>query len=214
MNIIPIDNQPMQAGFFGQGKRLTEFITPDNLDIQALHSQLVNGIQDPLQRLEACWSWVANQVKYVRFVHGSLNIHGKVSIQKDLWCEPSIVMHTRIGNCFNKSSLLASMLRNELDAGNVYCVLGNLLSPKDAGGHAWVQVQLGGKNYIMEATRNDVPLVPLDAAMIYEPVHYFNDKETWAVEGRTVMTPYANAYSSWLKDYLNWGYINAGANSV
>lgn len=209
MNIVPISDQPMQAGFFGQGKKLTEFITPDNLDVQTLHTDLVSGMQDPLQRLSACWAWVANEIKYVRFVHGTLNIHGKVSVQNDLWCEPSITMHTKIGNCFNKSSLLTSVLRNELAAENVYCVLGNL-HMRDVGGHAWVQVQLNGQNYIMEATRNDVPLVPLNSAPAYEAVHYFNDKETWAVEGRTVMTPYANSYSSWLKDYLDWAYINSG----
>lgn len=208
MNIVSIDNQPMEAGFFGQGKWLTEFVTPGNLNVQQLHESLTKNIIDPMERMIACWDWVANQVKYVRFVRGTLNIHGRVSTQNDLWCEPSIVINTGVGNCANKSFLLASLLRNELGPENVYCVLGNLYQDNQPGGHAWVQAQLSGTNFIMESTRNDVPMIPLDQAGRYESVHYFNDKENWAVEGRTVMTPFTACYSTWLRDYLNWGYIN------
>ena len=68
--LIPIDDQPMDASFFGEARRLTEFITPNALDVQELYKKLTNGINDPTDRITACWKWVASRVKYVEFVKG------------------------------------------------------------------------------------------------------------------------------------------------
>src|SRR4030042_6775015 len=135
-NIIQVDDQPIAATFFGEGQWLTDFITPDALDIKSLHRQLTEGMQDSTERIIACWKWVASRVKYVKFVKGYLWVNGRSFLQKDYWQPPSLTIQTRVGNCAVKSFLLCSLLRNELPADQVYCTLGNLYNGK-AGGHAW-----------------------------------------------------------------------------
>jgi|GEM_PF-4526309 len=111
-----------------------------------------------------------------------------------------------VHNCANKSFLLTSMLRTFLGPEQVKCVLGNLYNGH-AAGHAWVQVNLG-QELVVEATRPDVPPVPAATATRYEAVHLFNDQIVEAIEGRTVLVPFSACYSDWLRDYLNWNYIN------
>jgi len=205
-DLIKADDQPIGATFFGEGRWLTDFITPEDLEVQELHDALTRGLPSIEQRIRVCWDWVANEVQYVRLVPGKLTIAGKTSYQKDLWNLPSITRRVKVGNCANKAFLLASLLRNELPANNVKCVLGNLYNGK-AGGHAWVQINFNGQDYIVEATRSDVKLVPAFAADRYEAVHLFNDKEVYAVEGKTVLEPFTACFSTWLRDYLDWSYI-------
>jgi transglutaminase-like putative cysteine protease len=208
-SIIPIDNQPIDATFFGEVRRLTDWITPGALEVQQLFQHLTENISNSRDRITSCWDWVTSQIKYVHSVRGTLCIDGKCFAQKDLWQEPSITIHTKIGNCANSAMLLASLVRNELPPQQAYCILGNLHS-QQPGGHAWVKVSLDGDDFIMEATTNKVPpLVPEGVAARYEAVHYFNDKEVLAVVGKTQMVPYAVAYSNWLSDYLNWAYIDS-----
>ena len=206
-DVITIDNQPIAATFFREGRWLTSFITPNALDVQKLYQQLTKGIQGSRERITACWQWVASQVKYVEFVKGKTWIGGKVSVQDDLWLDPTSTIHIRQGNCAVKSFLLTSLLRNELPVDQVYCTLGNLYNGK-AGGHAWVTVRLDGEEFTMEATTPKVP--PLVASYLttrYEAVHYFNDEVVLAIEGKTQLVPFMAVYSSWLSDYLNWAYI-------
>lgn len=208
--IIPIDNQPIDATFFGEMRRLTDWITPDALEVEKLHKRLTEGITSPRDRITACWKWVADQVKYVKFVKGRIWINGRSSVQQDLWLLPESSIHVRVGNCATKSFLLASLLRNELPAEQVHCVLGNLYNGKP-GGHAWLNLKLDNADYIMESTTPLVPpLVLSNVTKRYEPVHYFNDEEVLAVEGKTVMVPFTEAYSEWLASYLHWAYIESG----
>jgi len=204
-----IDDQPISATFFGEGKWLTDFITPKAIDVQELHDSLTQkavALEDRIARLH---QWVGNQVRYKRFIRGKMIIEGKTSVQNDLWNLPSVTARLRVGNCANKSFLLTSLLRNELSPSQVYCVLGNLYNGK-AGGHAWVQVKYDDDEYIIESTRADVPLlVPVGAAPRYEAVHLFNDEEAYAIEGRTVMEPFTACFSTWLRDYLDWSYIES-----
>jgi len=205
--IIPIDDQPIAATFFGEGKWLTEFITPDALEVKTLYDKITKNRDTVEGRIDACHAWVASQVKYKQFISGTIEIEGKKSRQTDLWMNPSMVILTQVGNCANKSFLLASLLRNTLPPTQVHTVLGNLYNGKP-GGHAWVEVRLNERDYVSETTRPDVPaLVMASIADRYEPVHYFNDKEAYAIEGRTVMEPFQNYYSTWLVDYLDWCYI-------
>jgi transglutaminase-like putative cysteine protease len=207
--IIEIDDQPIDATFFGEVRRLTDWITPGALEVQELFRHLTENITSTRDRITACWEWVTSQIRYVHSVRGKLCIDGKCFAQNDLWQEPSITIHTKIGNCANSAMLLASLVRNELPPQQAYCVLGNLHS-QQPGGHAWVKVSLDGDDFIMEATTPKVPpLVPEGTATRYEAVHYFNDKEVLAIAGRTQLVPYAVAYSKWLSDYLNWAYINS-----
>jgi hypothetical protein len=211
--LIPIDDQPIAATFFGEGRWLTDFITPDALEVQNLYKEITEGIANPLDRITACWEWVANQVKYVKFVRGKLTINGKTSWQNDYWQMPEMAIITRVGNCANKSFLLCSLLRNTLSPDQVYCVLGNLYNGKP-GGHSWCVVKLNGNDLISESTTPTAPpLVPASAAERYEAVHYFNDSEVYAVEGKTQLVPMAECFSTWLSDYLNWAYIESRKSS-
>ena len=206
-NAYAIDDQPISATFFHEGKWLSEFITPDALEVKNLFGEITDGITSTENKVRACHRWVANNVKYKQFISGRLWVEGKSSVQKDLWLSPSLVKQVRVGNCANKAFLLTSLLRNELGSNEVYCVLGNLYNGK-VGGHAWTQVTLGDRNYICDATNANVqPLVFAAIADRYEPIHYFNDKGATAVEGKTVMEPFTACYSTWLKDYLDFAYI-------
>lgn len=205
-NVLPIDDQPISATFFDEGRWLSDFVTPDEPDIIKLWQKITKGLYTSGDRITACWDWVANQVKYKNFIRAEIKIEGKYSFQDDFWQTPAMCAKTLVGNCCNKAFLLASLLRNELESDQVYCVLGNLFNGTE-GGHAWVEVDIGSCCYIVEATRNDVPMIITDQAERYQPVHYFNDKGVLAVPGRTVMTPFQACYSDWLRDYLQWSYI-------
>jgi len=206
--VLTIDNQPIAATFFGEVKNLTDFITPDALEVTDLYKHLTTGLGATRDRVLACWRWVTGEVRYVKFVRGKMWIGGKSSVQKDLWQEPSIIVRTRVGNCANKSFLLASLLRNELPEGEVFCALGNLYNGTP-GGHAWVQLNIDDEWYTMESTMPTAPpLIPIAQTKRYEVVHFFNDQGVQAVESRTQMIPFTACYSTWLHDYLSWAYIN------
>ena len=206
---IQIDDQPIASTFFGEGKWLTDFITPNALEVQELHKRLTSDLEEQEDRLLACWEWVGS-LKYKKFVTGKLWIEGKVSVQQDLWNTPRLTSRVEVGNCINKSFLLTSLLRLELGPESVHCAIGNLYNGT-AGGHAWVQVNLGGQDYIMEATTTKVrPLVLARTAERYEAVHLFNDKEVYTIQGKSVCEPYTACYSPRLSDYLDWIYINGG----
>jgi len=211
--LIPIDDQPMNASFFGEARRLTGFITPDSLEVQSLYNSLTEGIGNSVDRIKACWGWVASQVKYVESVRGRLWIGNKVSVQNDLWSLPETTINTKLGNCAVKSFLLASLIRNELPPDQVYCTLGNLYNGKP-GGHAWISLNIEGQEFVMESTTPTAPpMVPASMAKRYEAVHYFNDAEVLAVEGKTQMIPMTACYSSWLTNYLNWVWIESQRTS-
>jgi transglutaminase-like putative cysteine protease len=212
-SVIKIDDQPIAASFFGEGRWLTDFITPEASDIQRLFKQLTVGLTSSTDRIRSCWKWVANEVRYVPFVRGKLMVNGESSVQDDFWPSPSMTIHTKVGNCASKSFLLTSLLRNELSANQVYCTLGNLYNGKP-GGHAWVSLNLPGGEQVMETTVPTAPpLVPAAKATRYEPVHYFNDDAVYAVQGKTQLVPMAACWSSWLSDYLNWAYIEGQKRS-
>jgi hypothetical protein len=202
--IVQINDQPISSTFFGQGKWLTEFITPDNGDVQRLAQMLTDELEGKEIKARTCWQWVAHNVKYIPFVKATLQVEGKVSHQIDYWADPSLTIHTLVGNCANKSFLLTSLLRNFIDENNVKCVLGNLCQNGQCGGHAWVEVQGIDGSYIMESTREDIPaFIPAEGMGIYEPVIYFNDKGVAAVPDRTLLVPFSAVYADWLSDYLN-----------
>jgi hypothetical protein len=205
--LVQINDQPTAATFFGEGKWLREYVTPGAVDVTALFDRLTNGEPELTNILLKCWDWVADQVKYIPFVKAKLWVTGKMSEQNDYWQSPSQVIRTKIGNCANKAFLLASLIRNVLPPEQVSVVLGNLHQPKNTGGHAWVQVKLDVP-YIMESTRSDMqPLVTTRVAEIYEDVLHFNDKTVLAFEGRTLLQPFSAVYADWLKDYLDWAFI-------
>jgi len=205
--VIPIDDQPIDATWFGEARWLTDFVTPDALEVQELFKEITAGIENTRDRLTACWQWVASQIKYVRFVTGKTWIGGKTSVQQDLWLDPTTTIQVGKGNCAVKSFLLASLLRNELPSDHVYVALGNLYNGS-AGGHAWIKLVLDDGEYYMESTMPTAPpMVPATSAQRYEAVHFFNDEKVLAVEGRTQLVPFTACYSDWLSSYLHWAFI-------
>ncbi len=207
MGVITMDDQPISATFFHEGRWLTEWVTPDAMEIQALYRQLTKDYPDRVDRIKAIHDWVSREIKYKPYINAKLWVEGKSSSSSDAWLPPSLTRRIGIGNCANTSFLLASLLRNELDPGEVHVVLGNLHNGKK-GGHAWVQVKIEEQAYIVESTCPDLPaLVHASVATRYEPVHYFNDKTAYAIEGKTVLEPFSRVYSTWLKDYLDHAYI-------
>lgn len=207
---VPTDNQPIAARFFGEGRYLTEFITPNNLEICDLHAQLTKCLPGFEDRVRALWDFVTTQIRYKPFIGGSLRIEGKTDVKSDVWLDPSMTIQCRVGNCANKSFLMTSLLRRELDDSSVFCVLGNLASNGKKGGHAWVQINYNDEHYIVETTTDKVPpMVVADVATRYEAVHYFNDQQVLVVPGRTVLTPFSAVYSEWLSQYLDWAYIES-----
>jgi hypothetical protein len=202
-----IDDQPINSTFFSAGSWLTEFVTPDAPGVRLKYEELTQGLVDEEAKIRACWDWVSS-IKYKPFIRGRLEIEGKISSQSDLWMSPSMAIHIPYGNCANKSFLLTSLLRNFISADRVYCALGNLHQPAP-GGHAWTVVKMPINTYILEATNHDMtPLVDEKVAEIYEPVMYFNDKKVMAVPGRTLLQPFCAVYADWLRDYLDWKYID------
>ncbi len=208
-NLVAMDNQPISASFFDEGKWLSEFVTPGNLEVQRAFSGITAGIASQRDRIIALWQWVAHEVRYKSFIGGRVSIEGRESAKSDIWNEPGLTARVRVGNCANKAFLLTSLLRNQLSDSEVHCVMGNLTEPSgEKAGHAWVKVQMPDGEFIMESTRADIePFICLECDSRYEAVHVFNDKEMFAVPGRTVMTPFAACYSPWLKDYLDWEFI-------
>lgn len=206
--ILPMDNQPIQATFFGEGRWLTSFVTPSTLEVKNLYQGLTRGIANPKNRIVALHQYVGNQIKYKPFVSATLNVEGKVSHNKDVWLDPSMTIKVGVGNCANKAFLLASLLRSEYSANEVYAVLGNLIDAKGKGGHAWVQLAYQDRVYVIESTRGDVPtFIPIGEVGRYESVHYFNDIQAYHIKDRVIMEPYSASYSPWLKEYLDWAYI-------
>jgi len=187
-NVLPIDNQPIAATFFGEGRWLTDFITPRELEVQKLLKDLTINEHDLRNKIINCRDWVAQELRYVVAVRAKITVEGKSSSQPDYWMPPSMAILTKVGNCAVKSFLLTSLLRNLLSENSVYCVLGNLYSGTP-GGHAWTEINLDGEDFLLEATRPDVPpLIPIsEVSQHYEAVHYFNDKQIYAVPGKTQM---------------------------
>lgn len=105
-SLIAIDNQAIDATWFGEARWLTDFITPDALEVQDLFQQITEGIESSRDRILACWEWVANKIKYVRFVTGKTWIAGKTSVQNDLWLEPTTTIQVGKGNCLSRGTKL------------------------------------------------------------------------------------------------------------
>jgi hypothetical protein len=180
---------------------LNEFITPDNLQVQQLYESLkASSLRDTIYN---CWEWTANKIKYVQSLTGMMKIAGKVSKQDDLWVYPNLIISVKIGNCFAKSTVLASLLRNCLPDDKVSLVLGNI----PLGGHAWVIAEVDGEVYLLESTTPEVktPFIIANKTFdCYDPIVFVNTRETSYVPDKHVQEPLGNCHCvTWLKDYLD-----------
>jgi len=206
---IPFDNQPVgghaAATLLGETKLLTDWIDPSAIEIQNKYDELTSKLSSTQDKIKACLTYVAD-FPYTRFIRVSANVAGKTFVQPDAWLEPSQIMHSPKTNCANRTYLLASLLRQELPAENVYACLGNL-NTDGQDGHAWTYARLDGGDYILETTNPSVrdKLIPIETVgNLYEDVIYFNDLGVRAVPEKQVREPFSACYRCipFLEDYL------------
>jgi len=200
---VPTTDQPINgATLLHETRYLTSWVTPDNIEIKHLYKELTNNNgKSQKSKVEACWAYVARQLRYKPFLSTKVQVDGKTFIQNDAWLDPAEVVRVGIANCMNRSILLTSLLRQELPQDKVYVVLGNI---KDDG-HAWVVVRLDN-DYILETTSPNIKSCFIEAskADIYSPVMLFNDAVVRYFPGRSVHEPFSNLFCvSWLDQYLN-----------
>ena len=105
---IRMDDQPIKATFFGEGRWLTDFITPDELEVKKLYKDITKGIPDRKSRAISLQKYVGGRIRYEPYVSASLTVEGHTSKNEDAWLSPSITKLVGVGNCANKSFLLAS----------------------------------------------------------------------------------------------------------
>jgi len=181
--LIIADNQPIDARF-GDSVWLTSFITPRNPDVRLKYLEITNGIVSTNDKIDALWRYVA-EFKYRPVIASTLVAGNRRLHQNDTWFFPAEAMLIEQLNCANRSFLLASLLKNELPVrGQVYCVMGTLAN-NGAGSHAWVQAQIDGRLYILEATITDKAraIIPVACLDIYKGEVYFDEETVYTTEG-------------------------------
>lgn len=201
---IPSDNQPILASIFNETRLLTSWITPDSLEVQNTYAKLTKGLESTEDKVKACLKYVSD-IPYTRFVAVSANIAGKRFVQNDCWLLPESALHSPKLNCANKTFLLASLLRQELPAENVWACLGNL-NTNHQDGHGFGYIRLDA-DYILETTNPVVrdKFIPIETVgNLYEDVIYFNDSGVKALPERHVREPFSSCYRClpFLQDYL------------
>jgi len=182
--LLRADNQPIDTRF-GDAAWITDFITPNNPDVILKYRALTQGLIDPNDIAYACWHYIANQ-PYVPLVASHLSAAGKTFRQSDTWFYPAESIQLGVGNCSNKSFVLASILKNYFKApGEVYCVVGNL-TLDGIGSHAWVEVNSRGRSIILESTQPNVTnaLIPKHLAGAYEAKVYFDEKNVYTTDNK------------------------------
>jgi len=170
---------------FGSEHCPTEFVRPDEAEVQRLASGMPQGVEG--MRVRWCWDWVSRNVRYPLDARGQPSdrhvLHAFVAaepiflptsfrvnrISDEFWQYPSETIAWGYGDCEDTSILLCSMLRNFIPPDRVSVVVGG------AGlwEHAWVE--LDGEIY--ETTLDSIPQQPgryLQQA--YRPLWAFNDK--------------------------------------
>jgi len=201
-NAQPIDNQPIIASPFGESRWLTEWVTPDNLEIQAEYEKITEGLVTSWDRVIACFNRVL-RIPYTEAVKVKVSVDGRTFIQKDTWLDPAQALRagTRL-NCANRSFLLASLLRQEYPPDRVWVVLGNL-NMDGLGGHAWVVLR-NSQDYILETTSPSIRYPIAADSPAHEDVIYFNDKEVRAIPDRQIREPFSKCWCHpLLEDYLD-----------
>ncbi len=179
--LIVADNQPIDARF-GDSVWLTSYITPNNPAIRLKYAELTEGIASSKDKITALWRYVA-EFKYKPVISSTLITPGRKLHQEDTWFFPAEAMLLENLNCANRAFLLASLLKNELPVrGQVYSVMG-VLSNNGAGNHAWVEAQIAGRMYILEATITNKAraIIPVSCLDIYESKVYFDEETVYTV---------------------------------
>ncbi|KKN52929.1 hypothetical protein LCGC14_0607300 [marine sediment metagenome] len=204
--LIVADNQPIDARF-GDSIWLTSFITPNNPDVRLKYLEITQGILATNDKIDALWRYVA-EFKYKPIISSTLSTPGRKLHQEDTWFFPAEAMLLANLNCANRAFLLTSLLKNELPVpGQVYSVFGEL-THNGIGNHAWVQAQIEGRLYILEATITDKAraIIPASTLDIYKGKVYFDEETVYAVEDVDVCSVINERFSvcaiPFLENYL------------
>jgi len=197
---IVCDDQPISgATLFHEGRYLTSWITPGNLEVQRKYKALTGNLSLK-DKIISCWGYVAKQIRYRQFITSRVSVDGRTFVQKDAWLDPAQVIRAGVGNCMNRSVLLTSLLRQALSSEQVYTVLGNITGD----GHAWVLVRLD-QDYILETTSPNLSscFIPASSVEAYEPVIFFQDKGVKYFPEKSLHEPFSNCFCiHWLEQYL------------
>jgi len=204
---VTVEDQPINgATLLGETKFLTSWVSQDSQEIQEKYRQLTKGIPDQRQRIAALWEYV-KRIPYTQFVRMKISIDGRTFEQPDTWLEPSqAVIYVSNGgklNCFNKSTLLASLLLQELPPKNVWVCLNNV-NVDGIDGHAVTYLRLDD-DYILETTNPGIksPFMLATAADAYEAVVWFNDERVLCIPSSQLRQPLGSCCIPWLESYIN-----------
>lgn len=202
---IPCDDQPINgATLVGENRFLSSFITPGSLEIQEKYKALTEDTSDQRDRIVSVWRYVKD-IPYTQSVNAKVNIGGRVFSRYDVWLDPAQALKAGVKlNCMNKSTLLVSLLRQELSADKVSVCLNNV-TIDGIGGHAVGYVRLEDGDYIFETTNPSIksPFLRAEDADIYEAVMFVNDKETRYIPSTQLREPLGCCCVSWLEEYIN-----------
>lgn len=197
------DDQPISgASLMGENRYLSSWVTPGNLEIQECYKRLTGGLQTDKEKIVAVWNYVKD-IPYTPYVKSKTIVGGRVFSLGDTWLEPGQSLYVPRLNCMNKSTLLASLLRQELSENQVYVCLNNV-SVDGIDGHAAVYVRLDD-DYMMETTNPNIksPFLKARDADIYEGVIWFNDKVISCVPNAQLREPMGICCVKWLEFYVN-----------
>ena len=200
---IPCDDQPVnQATIMRENRYLSSWITPDSLEIQEKYKELTKGIINQRERITALWNFV-KRIPYTQFVKTRVQIDGKMFTQNDTWLDPAQTLVAGPLNCFNKSVLLTSLLRQELSPDQAFVCLNNV-NVDGVDGHAVSYIRLED-DYVLETTNPAIksPFMPAISADIYDAVSWFNDERVSYVPGASLREPLGLCCIHWLESYIN-----------
>lgn len=200
---LPCDDQPVnQATLMGENRYLTSWITPDNLEIQETYKKLTHNIAEQKERVTALWKFVKD-IPYTQFIKSRIQIDGRSFTQTDTWLDPAQTLAAGKLNCFNKSVLLTSLLRQELGPEQAFVCLNNV-NVDGVDGHAVSYIKLDD-DYILETTNPGIksPFLSAAAGDIYGAVIWFNDKGVSYIPGAQLREPLGLCCVAWLEEYIN-----------
>ena len=175
--------------FAGERYRITDWITPDALEVKDLFDEL--ELSSPYDTLIACWQWINDNVSYPTDRLGrmvdrqELTSFGSLRYvnYEDFWFFPSeLIARARLsgrngrktlGDCDDVALCLVSLMRNKLSAVDIYCAMGDYFNGQ-AAGHAWVKCRLNGVWHIVDPTSEVGTPFNWDQ---YDEFVLFNDRE-------------------------------------
>lgn len=167
------------AGYPGEQHSLKEYVTPDQVMVGNVRESILGNPQSG-NAIWDCWDYVCKRVRYPldhsgRFTDThEINAFGmqKIRSNGEFFQMPYQTLTVGIGDCFDTSSLLASILRKMTKT--VHVVLGTF-SGKEEIDHAWVEV--GSPPVLLETTLKNAKEFRFAKDMPYEPQVRFNESE-------------------------------------